>query len=70
MDMFKFNDSKFCVVDPDRSLTMILAGSNKVLPSFTLRVRHLKMSTTFRIPSAWHTLIDMDTTRIIKSHYQ
>ena len=51
MDMFEFNDS-----DVDRS--MILAGMNKVLPSFTLSVRHLKMSTTFKIPSAWHTLTD------------
>ncbi len=51
MDMFKFNKS-----DVDRS--MILAGINKVLPSFTLSVRHLKMSTTFKIPSAWHTLTD------------
>ena len=51
MDMFKFNKSYV-----DRS--MILAGINKVLPSFTLSVRHLKMSTTFKIPSAWHTLTD------------
>ena len=51
MDMFKFNKSYV-----DRS--MMLAGINKVLPSFTLSVRHLKMSTTFKIPSAWHTLID------------
>ena len=49
MDMFQFNIS-----DVDRSMTS--AGINKVLPSFTLSVRHLKMSTTFRIPSAWHTL--------------
>ncbi len=40
----------------DRS--MIIAGINKVLPSFTPSVRHLNISTTFRIPSAWHTLID------------
>ncbi len=51
MDMFEFNES-----DVDRS--RILAGINKLLPSFTLSVRHLKMSTTFRIPSAWHTLTD------------
>ena len=51
MDMFTFNDS-----DVDR--LMMLAGINKVLPSFTLSVRHLKMSTTFKIPSAWHTLTD------------
>ena len=51
MDMFEFNESGV-----DRS--MILAGINKVLPSFTLSVRHLKMSTTFKIPSAWHTLTD------------
>ena len=51
MDMFKFNDRNV-----DRS--MMLAGINKVLPSFTLSVRHLKMSTTFEIPSAWHTLTD------------
>ncbi|XP_064401435.1 uncharacterized protein LOC135347394 isoform X2 [Halichondria panicea] len=51
MDMFTFNNSNV-----DRS--MMLAGINKVLPSFTLSVRHLKMSTTFKIPSAWHTLID------------
>ena len=50
MDMFEFKNSL------DRS--MILAGINKVLPSFSLSVRHLKMSTTFMIPSAWHTLID------------
>ncbi|XP_064401196.1 uncharacterized protein LOC135347242 isoform X2 [Halichondria panicea] len=51
MDMFKFNISYV-----DRS--MMLAGINKVLPSFTLSVRHLKMSTTFKIPSAWHSLTD------------
>ena len=51
MDMFTFNQS-----DVDRS--MILAGINKVLPSITLSVRHLKMSTTFKIPSTWHTLTD------------
>ena len=51
MDMFQFNES-----DVDRS--MILAGINKVLRSFTLSVRHLTMSTTFKIPSAWHTLTD------------
>ena len=49
MGMFQFNIS---------NRSMILAGINKVLPSFTLSVRHLKMSTTFKIPSAWHTLID------------
>ena len=54
VDMFKFNERRY--VDLDRS--MILAGINKVSPSFTLSVRHLKMSTTFRIPSAWHTLTD------------
>ena len=48
MDMFEFNESG----------AMILAGINKVLPSFTLSVRHLTMSTTFKIPSAWHTLTD------------
>ena len=53
MDMFEFNDNVYNV---DRS--MILAGINKVLPSFTLSVSHLKMSTTFKIPSAWHTLTD------------
>ena len=47
MEMFGFND-----------LDMVLAGINKVLPSFTLSVRHLIMSTTFWIPSAWHTLTD------------
>ena len=52
MNMFQFN-GKDAV---DRS--MIIAGSNKCLPSFTLRVRHLTTSTTFRIPSDWHTLID------------
>ena len=51
MDVFEFNKGNV-----DRS--MILAGINKVLPSFTLSVRHLKMSTTFKIPSAWHTLTD------------
>ncbi len=51
MDIFEFNK-----YDVDES--MILAGINKVLPSFTLSVRHLKMSTTFKIPSAWHTLTD------------
>ena len=52
MDMFQFNES-----DVDRS--MILAGINKVLPSFTLvSVRRLIMSTTFRIPSAWHSFTD------------
>ena len=51
MDMFNFNESNV-----DRS--MILVGINKVLPSFTLSVRHLRMSITFRISSAWHTLID------------
>ena len=55
MDMFEFNvRSRYG--DVDRS--MILAGINKVLASFTLSVRHLKMSTTFKIPSAWHTLTD------------
>ena len=54
MDIFAFNDRRFGVVDR----SMILAGINKVLPSFTLSVRHLKMSTTFKIPSAWHTLTD------------
>ncbi|XP_064401202.1 uncharacterized protein LOC135347244 isoform X2 [Halichondria panicea] len=60
MNMFKFNENK--TIGPfnygvlDRS--MILAGINKVLPSFTLSVKRLKMSTTFKIPSAWHTLID------------
>ncbi|XP_064401225.1 uncharacterized protein LOC135347257 isoform X1 [Halichondria panicea] len=53
MNMFEFNDS---VYNMDRS--MILAGINKVLPSFTLSVRHLEMSTTFGIPSVWHTLTD------------
>ncbi len=52
VDMFKFNERRHV----DRS--MILAGINKVLPSFTLSVRHLKMSTRFRIQSAWHTLTD------------
>ncbi len=52
MDMYQF--TRYGVVDR----SMILAGINKVLPSFTLRVKHLKMSTTFRIPSAWHSLID------------
>ena len=51
MDMFTFNENN---VDG----SMILAGINKVLPSFTLSVRHLTMSTTFKIPSAWHTLTD------------
>ena len=49
MDMFEFNKSNV-----DKS--MILAGMNKALSSFS--VRHLIMSTTFRIQSAWHTLID------------
>ena len=49
MNMFEFNKSNV-----DRS--MILAGMNKALSSFS--VRHLIMSTTFKIPSAWHTLID------------
>ncbi len=57
MDMFKFNDRRDGVhVVADRS--MMLAGINKVLPSDILSVRHLTMSTTFRILSAWHTLID------------
>ncbi|XP_064401205.1 uncharacterized protein LOC135347247 isoform X2 [Halichondria panicea] len=51
MDMFQFNKSGV-----DRS--MILAGINKVLTSFTLSVRHLKMSTTFKISSVWHSLTD------------
>ena len=54
MDMFKFNQRRVGVLDR----SMILAGINKILPSFTLSVKHLKTSTTFRIPSAWHTLID------------
>ncbi|XP_064401438.1 NACHT, LRR and PYD domains-containing protein 3-like [Halichondria panicea] len=54
MDMFEFN--KRYAFDVDRS--MILEGINKVLPSFTLSVRHLKVSTAFRIPSVWYTLID------------
>ena len=51
IDMPTFSDS-----DIDKS--MILAGINKVLPSFTLSVRHLKMPTAFKIPAAWHTLVD------------
>ena len=51
LDMFEF--STF-YGDVDRDI--ILAGINKVLPSFTLSVRHLKMSAW--IPSAWHSLID------------
>ena len=41
-------------------ISMLLAGINKVLPSesFTLSVRHLKISTTFKIPCFWHTLTD------------
>ena len=54
MNMFELNEIRYG--DVDRS--MMLAGINKVLPSFTLSVRHLKMSTTFKIPSAWHTLTD------------
>ncbi len=50
----EFNGRRHGVLDR----SMILAGINKVLPSFTLSVRHLKMCTTFGIPSAWHTLID------------
>ena len=53
MNMFEYK-SIFVVLD----ISMILAGINKVLPSFTISVRHLKMSTTFKITSAWHTLID------------
>ncbi len=52
LDMYRFTGM-------DRS--MILAGINKVLINKvlppTLRVRHLKMSTTF-IPPAWYALID------------
>ncbi len=55
MNMFKFN-KRSRYGDVDRS--MMLAGINKVLPSFTLSVRHLKMSTTFKIPSDWYTLTD------------
>ena len=40
------------------AISMLLAGINKVLPSFTLSVRHLKISTTFKIPCFWHTLTD------------
>ena len=50
--MFDFNNHK------SMNGSMILAGIKKCLPFFTLSVRHLTMSTTFEIPSAWHTLID------------
>ncbi len=46
-----FNESNV-----DRSM-LVLAGINKVLPSFILSVRHLKMSTTFGFPAALHTTL-------------
>ena len=65
VNMFKFNETRYNdIIYKERLIisfmdrSMILAGINKLLPSFTLSVRHLKMSTTFRIPSAWHTLTD------------
>ncbi len=51
MDMFKFNYRR--IVDN----SMLLAGIDKVLPSLTLRVRHLIMSTTFTIPSVRYRIL-------------
>ena len=53
---------KVTVLDMFRSISdvrrsMILAGIDKVSPFYNLRVKHLKISTTFRIPSTRRTLI-------------